>query len=76
MGLLTAVSGNRAEAEEVAQDAFFGMLEHWGAVRDYANPYLRCAGHPRPLTGSRVLSAVSQLVLASNFVHPVGSRRA
>ena len=38
VGLLTAIGGNRADAEEVAQDAFVRLLEHWGKVRDYADP--------------------------------------
>ena len=38
VGLLTAIGGNPADAEEVAQDAFVRLLEHWGKVGDYANP--------------------------------------
>lgn len=38
VGLLTAIGGDRADAEEVAQDAFVQLLEHWGKVRDYADP--------------------------------------
>jgi RNA polymerase sigma-70 factor (ECF subfamily) len=38
VGLLTVISGNRADAEEVAQDAFVRLLEHWGKVREYAEP--------------------------------------
>jgi RNA polymerase sigma-70 factor (ECF subfamily) len=38
VGLLTAVGGSRADAEEVAQDAFVRLLEHWRKVRDYADP--------------------------------------
>jgi RNA polymerase sigma-70 factor (ECF subfamily) len=38
VGLLTAIGGNRADAEEVAHDAFVRLLEHWGKVRDYADP--------------------------------------
>ena len=38
VGLLTAIGGNRADAEEVAQDTFVRLLEHWGKVRDYADP--------------------------------------
>lgn len=38
VGLLTAIGGNRADAEEVAQDAFVRLLEHWGKVGDYADP--------------------------------------
>lgn len=37
VGLLTAIGGDRADAEEVAQDAFVRLLEHWGKVRDYAD---------------------------------------
>ncbi len=38
VGLLTAIGGSRADAEEIAQDAFVRLLEHWGKVRDYADP--------------------------------------
>ncbi len=38
VGLLTAMCGSRGDAEEVAQDAFVRLLEHWGKVRDYADP--------------------------------------
>jgi RNA polymerase sigma-70 factor (ECF subfamily) len=38
VGLLTAIGGNRADAEEVAHDAFVRLLEHWAKVRDYAAP--------------------------------------
>jgi RNA polymerase sigma-70 factor (ECF subfamily) len=35
IGLLTAMSGSRPEAEEVAQDAFVKLLEKWSKVRHY-----------------------------------------
>ncbi len=35
IGLLTAMSGSRTEAEEVAQDAFVKLLEKWSRVREY-----------------------------------------
>ena len=38
VGLLTAIGRNRADAEEVAQDAFVRLLENWDKVRDYADP--------------------------------------
>ena len=38
VGLLTAIGGSRADAEEVAQDAFVRLLENWGRVRNYADP--------------------------------------
>lgn len=38
IGLLTVIGGNRADAEEVAQDAFVRLLEHWGKVQEYADP--------------------------------------
>ncbi|WP_244928990.1 sigma-70 family RNA polymerase sigma factor [Nocardioides sp. W7] len=38
VGLLTTIGGSRADAEEVAQDAFVRLLEHWGKVRDYSDP--------------------------------------
>lgn len=38
VGLLTAIGGSRADAEEVAQDAFVRLLEHWGKVSGYTDP--------------------------------------
>ena len=38
IGLLTALGGNRADAEEVAQDSFVRLLEHWPKIREYDNP--------------------------------------
>jgi RNA polymerase sigma-70 factor (ECF subfamily) len=38
VGLLIAIGGDRADAEEVAHDAFVRLLEHWGSVREYADP--------------------------------------
>ena len=35
IGLLTVMGGSAADAEEVAQDAFVKLIEHWPAVRDY-----------------------------------------
>jgi RNA polymerase sigma-70 factor (ECF subfamily) len=35
IGLLTAMSGSAAEAEEVAQDAFVKLIEKWRKVREY-----------------------------------------
>ncbi len=37
IGLLTAVGGSSADAEEVAQDAFVKLLEKWPKVRHYAD---------------------------------------
>lgn len=38
VGLLTVIGGNRADAEEVAQDAFIRLIEHWSKVRQYDDP--------------------------------------
>ena len=35
IGLLTVMGGSPTEAEEIAQDAFVKLLEHWPKVRDY-----------------------------------------
>lgn len=35
IGLLTVMGGSRADAEEIAQDSFVKLLEHWDRVRDY-----------------------------------------
>ena len=46
VGLLTAVGGSRADAEEVAQDSFVKLLENWSRVRRYDDPeaWLRTVG--------------------------------
>lgn len=38
IGLLTVMGGSSTDAEEVAQDAFVRLLEHWSRVRDYDDP--------------------------------------
>lgn len=38
VGLLTAVGGSRSDAEEVAQDSFVKLLQHWPKVREYDDP--------------------------------------
>jgi RNA polymerase sigma-70 factor (ECF subfamily) len=39
IGLLTALAGgNRADAEEVAQESFVRLLENWPRVRTYEDP--------------------------------------
>lgn len=38
VGLLVSIGGSRSEAEEVAQDAYVRLLQHWGTVRDYDDP--------------------------------------
>ncbi|MCW2813176.1 MAG: polymerase, sigma-24 subunit, subfamily [Nocardioides sp.] len=35
IGLLTVIGDSRPDAEEVTQDAFVRLLEHWPKVRDY-----------------------------------------
>ena len=35
VGLLTVMGGSAPEAEEIAQDAFVKLLEHWERVRDH-----------------------------------------
>ncbi|CAN5429856.1 SigE family RNA polymerase sigma factor [soil metagenome] len=35
IGLLHVMGGSASDAEEVAQDAFVKLLEHWTKVRDY-----------------------------------------
>ncbi len=32
IGLLASIGGSRSDAEEVAQDAFVKLLDHWDAV--------------------------------------------
>lgn len=38
VGLLTVIGGSRADAEEVAQEAFVRLLERWPKVRAYDDP--------------------------------------
>ena len=38
VGLLTVIGGSRPDAEEVAQEAFVRLLEHWPKVRRYQDP--------------------------------------
>lgn len=38
VGVLTVVTGSRADAEEVVQEAFARLLTRWGRVRDYDDP--------------------------------------
>lgn len=38
IGLLTAVAGSRADAEEVAQEAFVRLLQRWPRIRTYDDP--------------------------------------
>lgn len=38
IGLLTSIGGSRSEAEEVAQDAYVKLLQHWSTVRGYDDP--------------------------------------
>lgn len=35
---LTAIGGNRADAEEIAQEAFVTLVEKWSRVRTYDDP--------------------------------------
>lgn len=37
IGFLTVLGGNAADAEEVAQDAFVRLLQHWPQVREYGD---------------------------------------
>ncbi len=38
IGYLTVLTGSRADAEELAQDAFVKLLQHWSKVREYDDP--------------------------------------
>lgn len=38
IGLLTVIGGDRADAEEIAQDAFVRLVENWPKVRRYDDP--------------------------------------
>lgn len=38
IGLLTAISGSRSDAEEVAQEAYVRLLPRWKQVRSYDDP--------------------------------------
>ena len=43
-GALAVMSGNRAEAEEVMQDAFLKVWERWGRVSAMESPRDSCIG--------------------------------
>lgn len=38
VGLLTVIGGSHADAEEIAQESFVRLLEHWPKVRTYEDP--------------------------------------
>jgi RNA polymerase sigma-70 factor (ECF subfamily) len=38
IGYLTVLGGNRADAEEIAQEAFVRLLESWAKVAEYDDP--------------------------------------
>ena len=38
IGLLVSIGGSCSEAEEVAQDAYVKLLQHWNKVRGYDDP--------------------------------------
>jgi len=38
VALLTAIGGSASDAEEIAQDAFVQLLDHWDRVREYDDP--------------------------------------
>lgn len=38
IGYLTVLGGNRADAEEIAQESFVRLLEHWRRVSEYDDP--------------------------------------
>ena len=39
IGYLTVLGGNRADAEEIAQEAFVRLLENWPKVAEYDDPH-------------------------------------
>ncbi|MFT3872495.1 MAG: sigma-70 family RNA polymerase sigma factor [Nocardioides sp.] len=38
VGYLTVLTGSRTDAEELTQDAFVKLLQHWPKVREYDDP--------------------------------------
>ena len=38
IGYLTVLGGNRADAEEIAQESFVRLLEHWPRIAEYDDP--------------------------------------
>ncbi|WBQ02431.1 RNA polymerase sigma factor [Kribbella sp. CA-293567] len=38
IGLLVSIGGSRADAEEIAQDAYVKLLDHWDRIRRYDDP--------------------------------------
>jgi DNA-directed RNA polymerase specialized sigma24 family protein len=43
-GALSVMTGNRSEAEEIMQDAFLAILEHWDHVSQMEDPRRTCTG--------------------------------
>ena len=55
------IVGDRARAEELAQDAFIELIKHWRTVVDYGRPYLWLRRvHGRRLGTSRTGRPTSQ----------------
>ncbi len=38
IGVLVSIGGSRADAEEVAQDAYVKLLSRWDTIRRYDDP--------------------------------------
>lgn len=38
IGLLVSIGGSRADAEEIAQDAYVKLLDHWSRISHYEDP--------------------------------------
>jgi RNA polymerase sigma-70 factor (ECF subfamily) len=79
VGLLTAIGRDRADAEEVAQDAFVRLLEHWRKVREYDDPeaWLRTVAvrllisrHRRRLVARRGLAVLGRRAALSSVGTP------
>lgn len=76
VGLLTAMSGNRADAEELAQEAYVRLLGRWETVSRYEDPeaWLRTVAL-RLLISRQRRQSVARLrlpVLAARHQHVAG----
>lgn len=71
IGFLTVLGGNRADAEEVAQDAFVKLMQHWPKVREYDDPqaWLRTVG------ARLMISRLRRRQVAARGLHLLGQAR-
>jgi RNA polymerase sigma-70 factor (ECF subfamily) len=70
IGLLTVLGGSHADAEEVAQESFVRLLEHWPKVRTYEDP----EGWVRTVAIRMLISRRRRRVTAASGMRVLASR--